>query len=360
MYGPDGSLIGRLYHIVENQHIADNSVAYTDLLLDLWIDPDGAIREFDRDELEQALAEGKLTAEQIGKIEATARRIRAEQEHTQMTADSTAAQAHAANIERFSGFADTYDDYRPQPPEAFVDLLVQLVLANPPALVVDIGSGTGLSTRIWSARAEQVIGIEPNADMRREAEERTASLPHARNVTYREGLSTATGLPDACADIVTCSQCLHWLEPEPTFAEIARILRPGGIFAAIDCDWPPTMHVEAEEAWHRFMRRARELETSLGIDRIVKHAAKDQHLSRMRDSGRFRYTREVLLHNVEEGNAERLVGLARSFGGVATVLSRGVSETEIGLDVLAQEARQHLGDEPLPWYFSYRVRLGVR
>ena len=42
----------------------------------------------------------------------------------------------------------------------------------------------------------------------------------------------------ASADIVTCSQSFHWMEPEPTLAEIARILRPGGVFAAYDYDWP--------------------------------------------------------------------------------------------------------------------------
>ena len=34
-------------------------------------------------------------------------------------------------------------------------------------------------------------------------------------------------------------QALHWMEPAPTFGEVARLLRPGGVFAALDCDWPP-------------------------------------------------------------------------------------------------------------------------
>src|SRR5690606_15398774 len=112
-----------------------------------------------------------------------------------------------------------------------------LAAVERPALVVDVGSGTGLSTRLWAGRADQVIGIEPGDDMRRQAEAQTA----APSVRYQPGYSTATGLPDACADIVTVSQALHWMEPEPTFAEMARILRPGGVFAAFDCDWPPTM-----------------------------------------------------------------------------------------------------------------------
>jgi len=76
----------------------------------------------------------------------------------------------AANLERFSGFADRYDARRPMPPAALVDLLTQLAQVTQPRLIVDIGCGTGLSTRIWAGRAEKVIGIEPNADMRRQAE----------------------------------------------------------------------------------------------------------------------------------------------------------------------------------------------
>ena len=88
--------------------------------------------------------------------------------------------------------------------------------------MVDLGSGTGLSTRAWAERAEEVVGIEPNDAMRVEAEAAT----QAGNVRYLGGSSYETGLPDACADLVTCAQSLQWMEPEPTFAEIARILRP--------------------------------------------------------------------------------------------------------------------------------------
>ena len=141
------------------------------------------------------------------------------------------ASDNTSNIERFSGFADCYDSYRPKPPTIIVDILTQLAAVARPRLVVDLGCGTGLSTRIWSGRAEEVIGIDPNADMLRRAE-----VNAAENVRYQDGLSTRTGLPDGCADIVTCSQSLHWMEPAPTFAEAARILRPGGVFAAYDCD----------------------------------------------------------------------------------------------------------------------------
>lgn len=267
----------------------------------------------------------------------------------------------AANVERFSGFADCYDAYRPAPPAALVDVLTQLAGVARAGLVVDVGSGTGLSTRIWAGRAESVIGVEPNADMRRQAEMRTAAMPDAQAISYREGTSTKTGLPDGCADIVTCCQCLHWMEPEPTFAEIARVLRPGGVFAACDYDWPPTMHWELEAAYQEVEEvRVETLERQHGFSREVRRWAKGEHLGRMKKSGRFRYVKEILLHQMEMGDAQRLVGLALSQGSVETLLKNGLSEEEIGITELRATAERILGGRAIPWCFSSRVRVGIR
>jgi predicted TPR repeat methyltransferase len=51
------------------------------------------------------------------------------------------------NIERFSGYADLYDRYRPSPPDILAQILTQLAQTRFPRLIVDLGSGTGLSTR---------------------------------------------------------------------------------------------------------------------------------------------------------------------------------------------------------------------
>jgi SAM-dependent methyltransferase len=273
---------------------------------------------------------------------------------------STSPAHVSANVERFMGFADVYDAYRPRPPLAVLDILMQLAQSPQPALVVDIGSGTGLSTAIWAERAGEVIGVEPSADMRCQAEARTAALPDTRNVRYQEGYSNATGLPDACADIVTCSQSLHWMEPDSTFAEIARILRPGGVFAAYDCDWPPTVSWQVDQAYSACHAQTYAAEQSHQLSREVRSWDKGRHLERIRASERFRFTKEIVLHQVEQGGAERLIGLMLSQGGIATLLKHGVSEDEIGITALREVAHRVLGDAIVPWYFSYRMRVGVK
>jgi len=262
----------------------------------------------------------------------------------------------AANIERFAGFADIYDQYRPAVPVVLIDLLTQLIHVPRPALVVDLGSGTGLSTRVWADRADRVIGIEPGDDMRHQAELRSAQLG---NVEYQSGLSTATGLPDACADIVTVSQALHWMEPIGTFNEVARILRPGGIFAAIDNDWPPTIDLEAEALYDIFNERVEHIMAERQYNREIKGWPKSEHFARITASGHFRRVKELAVHSVEQGNAERMVGLALS-GALQTLLKNGITEEELGVSQFRTDMHRILGDGQHSMYFTYRVRLGMK
>jgi SAM-dependent methyltransferase len=192
--------------------------------------------------------------------------------------------------------------------------------------------------------------------MRAQAEATTT----AENVSFRQGLSHETGLPDGCADIVTCSQSLHWMLPDPTFAEAARVLRPGGVFAAYDYEWPPLMpRWRAEEAFHRFRAGIRELERIHRIDDGLVRAEKSGHMERMTASGRFRFTREFMLHHADEGSAEKLVGLVLSLGAVQSLKKAGLTETEMGIDELRRslEAVGMIGAER--WYWTSRVRIGI-
>ncbi len=264
-----------------------------------------------------------------------------------------------ANVDRFSGFAAHYDTMRPQAPAILRDVLSQLAGVQRPVLVVDVGSGTGLSTTFWHDYAERIIGVEPNDDMRAQAVVR-ATNEGASNVKFRAGTSSATGLPDACADIVTVSQALHWMDPEPTFAEVARILRPGGVFAAYDCDTPPTINARVERAYMEFAEHSGRLQIEHGTSREVRRWAKTDHYERIVHSGRFRYTREIAVHSVEQGDVNRLIGYALSQGGIQTMLRQGVDIALLNVDVLRQIATEELGTQTVPWYWTYRVRIGIR
>ena len=167
-------------------------------------------------------------------------------------------------------------------------------------------------------------------------------------------------MPDGAADIVTCAQSLRHLGPAGTLAEIGRILRAGGVFAAYDYDWPPFVHPVANHAFAAFIDGIRALRKKHAIQSEQEQWAKDEHAERLRASRLFRYVGELALHNVEPCTAERWVGFARTIGIVLPVLDLGLSDDELGLTALRETAEQALGREGLPWYVSYRVRVGVR
>ncbi len=79
-----------------------------------------------------------------------------------------------------------------------------------------------------------MIGIEPGDDMLAVARKKERD-----GVSFVKGFSAGTGMPDESVYAVICSQSFHWMEPESTLNEINCILRPGGVFAAVNCDWLP-------------------------------------------------------------------------------------------------------------------------
>jgi SAM-dependent methyltransferase len=220
-------------------------------------------------------------------------------------------------------------------------------------LVVDVGSGIGLSIRAWAGLADEVVGVEPNAEMCTAAEADTPSP----NVRYVEGYSDATGLAGGSADVVTYSQALHWMDPQPTFAEAVRILRPGGVFAAYDYELPPAVDWEVDSAFEYFLLRVGKFRR----ERLsIPPAEKTGHVPRMRESGLFRYVRELGLSGEDAAGAERVLGLALSLGPVGRLLDEGLTEEEIGLAGLREAAERVLGDREVAWTLSYRVRFGIR
>lgn len=123
--------------------------------------------------------------------------------------------------DRFGEVAAPYDEYRPDfPPELF-DWIVATAGIAPPARVADIGSGTGIATRLWSERGFDVVGVEPNESMREVAAAASGDSFHA-------GDACSTGLPDHAFDLVASAQAFHYFELDPTLREWARILVPGG------------------------------------------------------------------------------------------------------------------------------------
>jgi SAM-dependent methyltransferase len=128
---------------------------------------------------------------------------------------------------RFTGLADKYAKYRPSYPAQAIEYIRTHCGLQPDSLLVDVGCGTGISARLFASLGVDVIGIEPNAEMRATAAA-TSPGPAERPVSFRDGKAEATGLPAGVADLVLAAQAFHWFEPDAALLEFHRILKPAG------------------------------------------------------------------------------------------------------------------------------------
>lgn len=127
--------------------------------------------------------------------------------------------------QRFSNRVADYVRYRPGYPGAMYDLLDRECGLRPEHLIADIGSGTGLLSKLFLDRGSPVFGVEPNAEMRAAGEEFLRSYPKFTSIN---GSAEATTLTNASVDFATVGQAFHWFDPTGARREFRRILKPGG------------------------------------------------------------------------------------------------------------------------------------
>ena len=129
----------------------------------------------------------------------------------------------AEQARSFDRAAGEYERGRPGWPPEVLDLLP----VADDATVLDLGAGTGKLTRVLAARYAHVIALEPLSEMRAILEER---VPQAEALP---GVAEAIALDDASVDAVFTGQAFHWFANDVAVAEIARVLRPGGVLARL-------------------------------------------------------------------------------------------------------------------------------
>jgi SAM-dependent methyltransferase len=132
--------------------------------------------------------------------------------------------------QRFSSRVADYVRYRPGYPSASIDLLRNECGLRPDHVVADIGSGTGLLSKLFLENGNRVFGVEPNEEMRQAGEGYLSAYAEFSSVN---GASDATTLPDASVDFITAAQAFHWFEPTATRKEFLRILKPKGCVVVV-------------------------------------------------------------------------------------------------------------------------------
>lgn len=120
----------------------------------------------------------------------------------------------------FGPAAERYHRLRPSYPAEAIDFVLH---GRPPGRVLDVGAGTGKLTALLVDRAEQVIAVEPDPQMRAVL---AGSVPAA---AVAAGTAERLPLPDASVDAIFAGQAFHWFVRPDADRELARVLRPGGV-----------------------------------------------------------------------------------------------------------------------------------
>ncbi|KAJ9606399.1 hypothetical protein H2200_009360 [Cladophialophora chaetospira] len=134
-----------------------------------------------------------------------------------------------------SGFAPAaaYDTHRPTyPAEAVEQLLQNLEVSGVKgAKIADLAAGTGKFTEILASRPEEfeLVGIEPHDGMRGQLEQK--NLPRVRVV--KGTADSMSDVADESLDAVVAAQSFHWFSNMDALKEIARVIKPAGVFGLI-------------------------------------------------------------------------------------------------------------------------------
>lgn len=134
------------------------------------------------------------------------------------------------NTTRFSDRVEDYVKYRPHYPAAILAYLQQTYSFDASWDVADIGSGTGISTELFLGNGNRVFAVEPNAEMRRTAEELLGDDAHFVSI---DGTAEATGLAAGSVRLIVAGQAFHWFDAVKSRAEFLRILQPGGVVVLV-------------------------------------------------------------------------------------------------------------------------------
>lgn len=127
--------------------------------------------------------------------------------------------------ERFTDRAKNYSKYRPGYAQTLIEYLISQIELKTDDKIADIGSGTGISSKLFLDFGNTVYGVEPNSTMRFEAEENLNTYDKFYSIG---SCAEKTDLENESVNHIVSAQAFHWFDPVPTKEEFKRILKTDG------------------------------------------------------------------------------------------------------------------------------------
>jgi SAM-dependent methyltransferase len=219
----------------------------------------------------------------------------------------------------FGSRVEAYERGRPQyPPEVIQRLAREFGLTHH-STVLDLAAGTGKLTRQLIPVAGRVVAVEPSAAMRAQF---SAQVP---DVEVFDGTAEHIPLSDAAVNAVFVGQAFHWFRPAEAFAEIARVLTPGGGLALL---------------WNRARWEGSWVEPFQALVEPPRIAAGEfpSGNAMLRQSPQFESWREAHFSHVHRIGLEDFIALVSSWSWIANLPDDERAE-------LLTEVRELVGDQ---------------
>src|SRR5260370_41017811 len=94
--------------------------------------------------------------------------------------------------QRVSNRVADYVRYRPSYPSKLIDLLREECGLRPDHVVADVGSGTGILSRMFLENGNRVFGVKPNDEMRGAGEEYLSAFKNFSSIAASAETTTLT------------------------------------------------------------------------------------------------------------------------------------------------------------------------
>ena len=207
----------------------------------------------------------------------------------------------------FGREAGSYAKVRPSYPAQVMETLAGVLPSG--AHVCDLAAGTGILTRQLVDSGYRVTAVEPVVGMREELERQLAKAG-VTSVEILDGTAEELPLEDASVDAITVGQAFHWFDPQPALAEIARVLRSGGVMLMVwnardeDVDW---------------MNRWGDLVAEMGGGRPYSDHRERLWEDVVAESGLFEPLEHRSVPNEQSGTPEMVVERTRSTSFIAAL-----------------------------------------
>ena len=124
--------------------------------------------------------------------------------------------------DHFSQLAASYSKYRPSYPSALFKYLAECCVNHHQAW--DCGTGNGQAAYELTKYFDKILATDAS-------KEQIEYAQHYPKITYRVELAEQVSMDDSSTDLVIVAAAVHWFDFGNFYAEVKRVLKPGGIIA---------------------------------------------------------------------------------------------------------------------------------